>query len=631
MKKNIFTSALILCLLVIYSGKAEAQNYPKRQDVVWAKGVGSATITLDGKLDEDAWKKADSITLTFGNNGSLPTSGYRAEFQVDAVTDPTHATVKFLSSGKYLYMAFSIPDSSIGGTKDWARWDAILMGIINIASSRRPAPPVEFFYTWWMSGLPDSISAPYPGCPPRFVGTYGNYNGLLRDDTLVAVWDGKTVVDGLSDDAGKDKSWTTEMRIDVSKLGYDLTKAAGETVLLALNIWDCDGLFDGKPDNISATRTWWQSPWGNNYGGNIGRVCVSPSVNISSGDSPEVAPDIIVPCGDSMPEPVIDGTLDEATWKGAYSFNMAWDDSLVRASYPGPGKYLSGQYRPDGKTVPVLDPSYANIKMFFRGDYLYIGADINDQLVQGTSSESQFDGIRFTINDMKKTTDGALNFHQIRLHFDNAGTMLADEELHNMVDSGYAWVATKLKGATTINKNDDVDEGYTIELKIDLKRFGYTSGLPEKLLFMGANLFDGDSFDDATKNYGTQTWWFTEYANRQCVPWMVMDKNSKTAVEYAKTGSVPASFELKGNYPNPFNPSTKINYSLPSNGDVSISVYNSLGQLVSRVAINSQNSGQHSFNFNASGLTSGVYLYQVTFRNQHGTAFSKTAKMMILK
>ncbi|MCK7525774.1 MAG: hypothetical protein MZV64_53275 [Ignavibacteriales bacterium] len=60
----------------------------------------------------------------------MPTSGWRAEFQADAVTDPTHATVKFLvSSDNQLWLAFDIPDSSIGGNATWARFDGILMNL----------------------------------------------------------------------------------------------------------------------------------------------------------------------------------------------------------------------------------------------------------------------------------------------------------------------------------------------------------------------------------------------------------------------------------------------------------------------------------------------------------------------
>ena len=70
----------------------------------------------------------------------------------DAVTDPTHATVKFLvSSDNQLWLAFDIPDSSIGGS-GWPTWDGILMSIKDkgdLDPLSTIAKAGEFFYTFW--------------------------------------------------------------------------------------------------------------------------------------------------------------------------------------------------------------------------------------------------------------------------------------------------------------------------------------------------------------------------------------------------------------------------------------------------------------------------------------------------
>ena len=92
------------------------------------------------------------------------------------------------------------------------------------------------------------------------------------------------------------------------------------------------------------------------------------------------------------------------------------------------------------------------------------------------------------------------------------------------------------------------------------------------------------------------------------------------------TGKLPESFSLYQNYPNPFNPSTTIKFALPTDSRVKINVYNTLGQLVETLVDKEMESGYHEVNFNASKLSSGVYLYQL----QAGDYVS-VKKMLLLK
>jgi flagellar hook assembly protein FlgD len=88
----------------------------------------------------------------------------------------------------------------------------------------------------------------------------------------------------------------------------------------------------------------------------------------------------------------------------------------------------------------------------------------------------------------------------------------------------------------------------------------------------------------------------------------------------------PKEFALYQNYPNPFNPSTTIKFALPIDSKVKINVYNSLGQLVETLVDQEMQSGYHEINFDASKLTSGVYLYQM----QAGENVS-VKKMILMK
>ncbi|MCW8806205.1 MAG: T9SS type A sorting domain-containing protein, partial [Ignavibacteriaceae bacterium] len=77
------------------------------------------------------------------------------------------------------------------------------------------------------------------------------------------------------------------------------------------------------------------------------------------------------------------------------------------------------------------------------------------------------------------------------------------------------------------------------------------------------------------------------------------------------TVSLPSKFALEQNYPNPFNPSTSIQFSLPVDAQVTIGVYNLVGEKVAEVASSNFAAGPHKVTFNASNLTSGIYFYQL--------------------
>jgi hypothetical protein len=90
--------------------------------------------------------------------------------------------------------------------------------------------------------------------------------------------------------------------------------------------------------------------------------------------------------------------------------------------------------------------------------------------------------------------------------------------------------------------------------------------------------------------------------------------------------TAPVEFALVQNYPNPFNPSTIIKYALPAGGRVSLTVYDPLGTIVKVLVDEFKDAGVHSVNFDASGLSTGVYFYSIKTDN-----FSTTKKMLYLK
>ena len=85
-------------------------------------------------------------------------------------------------------------------------------------------------------------------------------------------------------------------------------------------------------------------------------------------------------------------------------------------------------------------------------------------------------------------------------------------------------------------------------------------------------------------------------------------------------------YSLEQNYPNPFNPTTTIKYQIPRAGNVTLLVYNILGEKVQTLVNGYQNKGTYRINFNGAGLASGVYIYRLQSGN-----YSSIKKMMLLK
>ena len=92
------------------------------------------------------------------------------------------------------------------------------------------------------------------------------------------------------------------------------------------------------------------------------------------------------------------------------------------------------------------------------------------------------------------------------------------------------------------------------------------------------------------------------------------------------TNRTPTEFTLFQNYPNPFNPSTSITYGIPESSNVQLVVYNMLGQKVAVLVDQHQSAGYHHVTFEASGLNSGIYIYQIRAGN-----FVDSKKIMLLK
>ncbi len=95
-------------------------------------------------------------------------------------------------------------------------------------------------------------------------------------------------------------------------------------------------------------------------------------------------------------------------------------------------------------------------------------------------------------------------------------------------------------------------------------------------------------------------------------------------------GVAPLSFELQQNFPNPFNPLTEIGFSLPSNSNVNIKIYDTSGKEILTLVNGFYERGKYSVSLDGNNLSSGIYFYKMTATNGAGS-FTDTRKLELIK
>lgn len=193
---------------------------------------------------------------------------------------------------------------------------------------------------------------------------------------------------------------------------------------------------------------------------------------------------------------------------------------------------------------------------------------------------------------------------------------------------GFQYPAYAIAGAGTYNFEISILtlEGGNREIRFKLIKNDATYG------FAGIAIDEHDRFD-------------TDYFS--CISFALDSGNTTTAFhlrdvkidkgepitlpEWITTGvqpknSIPTKYALSQNFPNPFNPTTHIRYSLPKLGNVSLKVYNLLGQEIVILVEGKQDAGNYTIEFNAANLPGGVYLYRLKTNE-----FTETKKLILIK
>ena len=143
-----------------------------------------------------------------------------------------------------------------------------------------------------------------------------------------------------------------------------------------------------------------------------------------------------------------------------------------------------------------------------------------------------------------------------------------------------------------------------VQLEWDLAEAGVA---PWERVVLIMNLVDADgNLSPAPGGGFNDTWYMDDFR---------IEKDEDTSSELVGS-DVPEALQLSQNYPNPFNPSTRIDFALPEAAQVTLEVYNMLGQQVATLENGFLSAGQHSVSFDATDLSSGIYLYRLQAGDQ---------------
>ena len=133
MKRTAITLSMLVLLVGPVTTTVQAQPVRNGLDVVWARDVEGATMTLDGSLDEAAWQQAEMIVLQWTGNHPLPGSGQRTEIAPTLAepSDPNDGVIYLLRDGNTIWLGAEVQDKSVGGATGLWGMDGLIINILD--------------------------------------------------------------------------------------------------------------------------------------------------------------------------------------------------------------------------------------------------------------------------------------------------------------------------------------------------------------------------------------------------------------------------------------------------------------------------------------------------------------------
>jgi hypothetical protein len=334
---------------------------------------------------------------------------------------------------------------------------------------------------------------------------------------------------------------------------------------------------------------------------------------------------------------------------------LVYHDVHVPTWYTGDGASKVPAYWDDKDLLNIL---YSSMPLFLPPNYKYWLANkekfiTSYHLVSSVFRETGFEemtGHKFLTSNNKVQQTTFFNGWKVTANFDNSnysfeGITLPSKgfyasngtnEVYRIAENGNTVAAAKLTDRIFLNP-------YGVEsTKYGLRSSGLLflkkNDINIHLAFLGSQSYidiNPDQLPWKISNIKV----FVKDTTIEIIPvklsggWLRINKFSNkifytltfSAVQTSVTETIPYKFDLSA-FPNPFNPSTNIKYSIPTKQLVKIEIYNSLGQLVAIPVNKEQDSGVYSFSFGNSNLASGMYIVNIQAGNK-----IKTVKLMMVK
>lgn len=230
----------------------------------------------------------------------------------------------------------------------------------------------------------------------------------------------------------------------------------------------------------------------------------------------------------------------------------------------------------------------------------------------GTTTNITFDSNPLTIIELNQTAAG-----------DTAGAIIYgyvdSVQYGGMIAVAYGNDARPLSSWFVLpDRNTWVNDLYTTRMDTLLRRGGYFQlVVPDNQSITKIEIRD-------SLNVVKKTWTSTQ--------WMSGGAGTKTEINFAlasvnrENGITPGRYSLEQNFPNPFNPSTQIRFSLKQSGYVSLKIYDMLGKEIETLVNINLTEGTYTAQWNTNGVPSGIYFY--TLRTGQ---FSETRKMVLVR
>lgn len=245
-----------------------------------------------------------------------------------------------------------------------------------------------------------------------------------------------------------------------------------------------------------------------------------------------------------------------------------------------------------------------------------------DVYVTGTSTASESKQDYLTI---KYDKDGAVlwtaRYNGPQHSYDKATTLALDDD-SNVYVTGYSYYSERDADFITIKYNTEGQEEWLARYHGQADSRDYAKYIA---LDAANNIFvlgRSQSGNYSANPYGASVYTTIKYS--QSAPVIIQESKPASPVTYA----------LSQNFPNPFNPSTTIRYSLAKESHVTLQIFDLVGREVATLVNEVKSSGAHKAHWNAAGLPSGIYLYRLQVSNSAANSkpvFIQTRKLILMK